>query len=188
MQFADVERLIDTPMKRYSSGLYARLGFTVAIHSNPDIVLVDEVLVGRRCRVPPPRARGAAAADRRRQDRALHLARHVERAPAVHARSCGWRKGACAPYGAAGDIAERYMNEVNLQALANEATALQSHRGGTGEIRYDRVECSTDAARRQRLLTPGDTLVVRAVVSGDARRCTVRCFRWPSSTSTPVSS
>ena len=43
-QFADVERLIDTPMKRYSSGLYARLGFSVAIHSNPDIVLVDEVL------------------------------------------------------------------------------------------------------------------------------------------------
>src|SRR5262249_61412172 len=42
--FADVERLIDTPMKRYSSGLYARLGFSVAIHSNPDVVLVDEVL------------------------------------------------------------------------------------------------------------------------------------------------
>src|SRR5512138_1984385 len=44
VQFADVERLIDTPMKRYSSGLYARLGFAVAIYSNPDIVLVDEVL------------------------------------------------------------------------------------------------------------------------------------------------
>src|SRR5712664_2545328 len=44
VQFADVERLIDTTMKRYSSGLYARLGFAVAIFSNPDIVLVDEVL------------------------------------------------------------------------------------------------------------------------------------------------
>ena len=44
VQFAEVERLIDTPMKRYSSGLYARLGFSVAIHSHPDIVLVDEVL------------------------------------------------------------------------------------------------------------------------------------------------
>src|SRR5262249_47294825 len=44
VQFAEVERLIDTPMKRYSSGLYARLGFSVAIHSDPDIVLVDEVL------------------------------------------------------------------------------------------------------------------------------------------------
>ncbi|MGH9200295.1 MAG: ABC transporter ATP-binding protein, partial [Vicinamibacterales bacterium] len=44
VHFADVEHLIDTPMKRYSSGLYARLGFSVAIHSRPDIVLVDEVL------------------------------------------------------------------------------------------------------------------------------------------------
>src|SRR5206468_11181932 len=44
VQFAEVEQLIDTAMKRYSSGLYARLGFSVAIHSNPDIVLVDEVL------------------------------------------------------------------------------------------------------------------------------------------------
>src|SRR5262249_19375102 len=44
VHFADVARLIDTPMKRYSSGLYARLGFAVAIFSSPDIVLVDEVL------------------------------------------------------------------------------------------------------------------------------------------------
>src|SRR5262249_52394139 len=42
--FADVAPLVDTPMKRYSSGLYARLGFAVAIFSHPDIVLVDEVL------------------------------------------------------------------------------------------------------------------------------------------------
>src|SRR5437879_11589213 len=39
VEFADVAKLIDTPMKRYSSGLYARLGFSVAIHANPDIVL-----------------------------------------------------------------------------------------------------------------------------------------------------
>src|SRR3954469_9481686 len=42
--FAGIERMIDAPMKRDSPGLYARLGFSVAIHSNPDIVLVDEVL------------------------------------------------------------------------------------------------------------------------------------------------
>src|SRR5205085_5310550 len=44
VEFAEVQRLIDTPMKRYSSGLYARRGFAVAIYSDPDVVLVDEVL------------------------------------------------------------------------------------------------------------------------------------------------
>jgi lipopolysaccharide transport system ATP-binding protein len=42
--FAGVERLIDTPVKRYSSGLYLRLAFAVAAHLEPEILLVDEVL------------------------------------------------------------------------------------------------------------------------------------------------
>src|SRR5262245_27189214 len=42
--FADVERFIDTPVKRYSSGMYMRLAFAVAAHLEPEILLVDEVL------------------------------------------------------------------------------------------------------------------------------------------------
>jgi lipopolysaccharide transport system ATP-binding protein len=42
--FAEVERFIDTPVKRYSSGMYMRLAFAVAAHLEPEILLVDEVL------------------------------------------------------------------------------------------------------------------------------------------------
>ncbi|MDI1355058.1 MAG: ABC transporter ATP-binding protein [bacterium] len=42
--FSGVERYIDTPVKRYSSGMYVRLAFAVAAHLNPDILIVDEVL------------------------------------------------------------------------------------------------------------------------------------------------
>ena len=42
--FSGVEAFIDTPVKRYSSGMYARLGFSVAAHLDPDILVIDEVL------------------------------------------------------------------------------------------------------------------------------------------------
>jgi lipopolysaccharide transport system ATP-binding protein len=42
--FAEVEKFVDTPVKQYSSGMYVRLGFAVAAHLEPEILLVDEVL------------------------------------------------------------------------------------------------------------------------------------------------
>jgi lipopolysaccharide transport system ATP-binding protein len=44
IDFSGVEKYIDTPVKRYSSGMYVRLGFSVAAHLDPDILIVDEVL------------------------------------------------------------------------------------------------------------------------------------------------
>jgi len=42
--FAEIEKFLDTPVKRYSSGMYVRLAFSVAAHLEPDILLIDEVL------------------------------------------------------------------------------------------------------------------------------------------------
>jgi ABC-2 type transport system ATP-binding protein len=44
--FAGLERFIDMPVKNYSSGMYVRLGFSVAINVDPDVLLIDEVLAG----------------------------------------------------------------------------------------------------------------------------------------------
>ena len=55
ISFAEIEKFVDTPVKRYSSGMYVRLAFAVAAHLEPEILLIDEVLaVGdagfqRRC-------------------------------------------------------------------------------------------------------------------------------------------
>src|SRR5215510_4393789 len=139
VQFAEVETLIDTPMKRYSSGLYARLGFSVAIHSNPDIVLVDEVL-----------AVGDAAFRRRALEAlrrlisegktVLFISHDMWNVRRLCDRILWMEEGRVRAFGPAAEIAERYMSEVNLRALSNQENALQSHRGGTGEIRLTQVD------------------------------------------------
>ena len=44
IDFAEIEKFLDTPVKRYSSGMYVRLAFSVAAHLEPEILIVDEVL------------------------------------------------------------------------------------------------------------------------------------------------
>src|SRR6266700_2499504 len=44
VQFAEIDKFLDTPVKRYSSGMYVRLAFAVAAHLEPEILIVDEVL------------------------------------------------------------------------------------------------------------------------------------------------
>jgi lipopolysaccharide transport system ATP-binding protein len=44
VDFAELERFIDMPVKHYSSGMFVRLGFSVAVHTDPEVLLVDEVL------------------------------------------------------------------------------------------------------------------------------------------------
>ena len=167
VEFAGVARLIDTPMKRYSSGLYARLGFSVAIHSRPDIVLVDEVL-----------AVGDAAFRRRAMEALRQLIAQGKTVLFIShdmwnvRRLCSqilWMdEGRVRASGPAAAIAERYMSEVNLDALSGTATSLQSHRGGTGEIRYVSIELTTADGAAANTFNAGETLVVRATYAASA--------------------
>jgi ABC-type multidrug transport system ATPase subunit len=159
--FAGVERMIDAPMKRYSSGLYARLGFSVAIHSNPDIVLVDEVL-----------AVGDAAFRRRAIDSLRQLIAAGKTVLFIShdmwnvRRLCDhilWMdQGTVRAYGPAAAIAEKYLSEVNLESLSRERAALQSHRRGTGEIRFTEVRLLDATGREVKGVSSGDSLTIEA--------------------------
>jgi lipopolysaccharide transport system ATP-binding protein len=161
VQFADVAPLIDTPMKRYSSGLYARLGFAVAIYSRPDIVLVDEVLAvgdaGFRRRALEALRRLIAEGKT-----VLFISHDMWNVRRLCSDILWMEEGRVRAYGPAAEIAERYLSDVNVQALAGQSVNLQSHRGGTGEVRYSSVELVDENGRPAAAIPAGGALTVRA--------------------------
>jgi hypothetical protein len=65
-------------------------------------------------------------------------------------------------FGPSAEIAEQYMAEVNLRALGNQQNALQSHRGGTGEVRFTTIEIVDPTGREVAAVAEGSPLVIRA--------------------------
>jgi ABC-type polysaccharide/polyol phosphate transport system ATPase subunit len=165
VDFAGVAPLIDTPMKRFSSGLYARLGFSVAIHSDPDIVLVDEVL-----------AVGDAAFRRRAIDSlrrligdgktVLFISHDLWNVRRLCDRVIWMEQGRIRADGPTAGIADRYVDDVNVRALERRDEPLLAARSGTGEIRYTRIEAGGEAGGA--LVAEGGCLSVRAEYRTDA--------------------
>ncbi|MGB6770956.1 MAG: ABC transporter ATP-binding protein [Candidatus Dormiibacterota bacterium] len=110
--FAELEQFIDNPVKTYSSGMYTRLGFSIAVHVDPDILLIDEVLaVGdeafqRRCieRIEALRADG----------RTLVFVSHALESVRAVCDRCVWIDGGVArQIGTVDAVLAAYLAEVN---------------------------------------------------------------------------
>ena len=99
VEFSGVERFIDTPVKRYSSGMYVRLAFAVAAHLEPEILLRRRGALGRRRRVPAPLPRAHGGAREHRPHRALRLARAAGGRAALRPRDLDRRRAASSATG-----------------------------------------------------------------------------------------
>ena len=141
--FAELEQFIDTPIKHYSSGMYARLGFAVAIHVAPDILLIDEVLaVGdmnfrKKCyeRLHEILSKG--------QTTIIFVSHDIYRVQALCKRTLFLEKGNIRKIGHTPEIIAYYYNEMNKAMILKESK-LQEKRWGTGEARITDV-CLSDA-------------------------------------------
>lgn len=110
VQFAEMERFIDVPMKNYSSGMYVRLAFAIAIHLHPEILLVDEVLaVGdehfqRKCirRIRELQNEGKTI---------VFVSHNAEQVEMVCNRACLLRQGRIAAIGDPREVLSIYRSE-----------------------------------------------------------------------------
>ena len=157
--FAGLERFIDTPVKNYSSGMYVRLGFSVAINVDPDILLVDEVLaVGdeqfqRRC--------NERFADLRAEGRTIVVVSHSLGSIQAICDEVAWLdNGVLRTTGAAGGVIEQYLSEVREKRDASETHATAS-RSGSGEITIDALEVLGPNGNATDVVHTGETVTFR---------------------------
>jgi ABC-2 type transport system ATP-binding protein len=127
--FAGIEQFIDTPVKNYSSGMYVRLGFSVAINVDPDILLIDEVLaVGdaefqRKCT--------EKITEFRKQGKTIVLVSHA--LPSVRAlcdEVALLEHGKLLDVGAPGQIIDEYLADAFSDLLDASGVAVTSAKTG----------------------------------------------------------
>jgi lipopolysaccharide transport system ATP-binding protein len=135
--FAEVERFLDTPVKRYSSGMYVRLAFSVAAHLEPEILLVDEVLaVGdtafqKKCMGKM----GSVARDGRT---ILFVSHNLVAITSLCERGILLDGGRLLMDGSAGQVVERYLQDTTTVADRSLATRLD--RRGDQKLKFTAFE------------------------------------------------
>jgi ABC-2 type transport system ATP-binding protein/lipopolysaccharide transport system ATP-binding protein len=141
VSFAGVERFIDTPVKRYSSGMYLRLAFAVAAHLEPDILVVDEVLAVGDAEFQAKCLGRMETAER--EGRTVVFVSHNLDAVNRLCQSAVWlERGEVAGSGAAADMIDAYLG-AQVERSADERST--DHPNAPVVLRSVQV---TDAHRR----------------------------------------
>ena len=160
VDFSGVEQFIDTPLKRYSSGMRLRLGFAVAAHLDPDVLIVDEVLaVGdaefqKKCIKAMEGLRSSGRT-------VLFVSHNLAAVENLCSRGIWIDKGKIQRDGPAKDVILSYMASFASEQASGSDLSGTKNRLGSGEIRYARIEYLSPDGTTCATPRSGDGLVLR---------------------------
>jgi ABC-2 type transport system ATP-binding protein len=166
VSFAGLEQFIDTPVKNYSSGMFVRLGFSVAITVEPDLLLIDEILaVGdesfqQRCL--------EKFADLRRSGRTIVLVSHgLDAVRNICDRAAWLDHGSLVKEGEAHDVVTAYLESVRDDRRAHEHASgdLVTDEEAEGGWHIEAVRLVDEVGRDVDVIESGSQLTVRVEVS-----------------------
>jgi len=160
VEFSGVEQFIDTPIKRYSSGMRLRLGFAVAAHLDPDVLVVDEVLaVGdasfqKKCI--------KAMDGLRTSGRTVFFVSHgLAAVENLCSRGIWIDAGKVRMDGGAREVIAGYMGSFAGEQASGADLSTMKNRLGSGEVRYTRLEYLNSDGTPCAMTRSGDSLVLR---------------------------
>jgi len=158
--FAGVDKFIDTPIKRYSTGMRLRLGFAVSAHLEPDILLVDEVLaVGdgefqKKCLKAMDDLHTAGRT-------VLFVSHNLAAVEHLCSRALWIDNGRIKQDGKAKEVIEAYMSTFSERRGTGLDLRRVESRRGVGDIRYTRIEFLTRGREPENAIRSGQSLAVR---------------------------
>jgi lipopolysaccharide transport system ATP-binding protein len=162
LAFSGLGNFIDMPVKHYSSGMYMRLGFSVAVHCDPDVLLVDEIL-----------AVGDQAFQEKCIDRILDLrdagvtvlivSHHLKTMQALCDQLVWMDKGNLIEMGPADEVAQHYLDYMSKRNAQGEVVAdgeVYFHRYGTREVVLTEVKLLDANGEESDTFYAGESLTV----------------------------
>jgi ABC-2 type transport system ATP-binding protein len=163
VSFSELESFIDMQVRHYSSGMYVRLGFAVAVHVDPEILIVDEVLaVGdeafqRRCL--------GRIRDFQREGRTIVFVTHaVDLVREICTRAFFLERGEIVAEGRPTDVVDTFRRHMHGGEPAEEGP---TDVRGTGEAKITDVHMVDDSGEERRVYMPGESLEVVARLEVD---------------------
>lgn len=145
VKFAELEDFIDAPVKTYSSGMYMRLGFSIAINVNPDVLLVDEVLaVGDASFVP--KCLDRIQDFRRRKKTILFVSHDLSTVEKICDRVAWLKAGQIQTIGESRRVIDAYLQDVaekqegDFEKRQEEAVQEEEYEEGRRENRWGKRE------------------------------------------------
>jgi lipopolysaccharide transport system ATP-binding protein len=160
VNFSGVAQFIDTPIKHYSSGMRLRLGFAVAAHLEPDVLIVDEVLaVGdagfqKKCIQAMEGLRNIGRT-------VLFVSHNLAAVENLCSRGIWIDAGKIQMDGGAKEVIMAYMGSFAGERVSGSDLAETQNRSGNGAIRYTRLEYLGPDGTPCSMIRSGDALVLR---------------------------
>jgi len=181
VEFAELEDFIDAPVKTYSSGMYMRLGFAIAINVNPDILLIDEVLaVGDASFVP--KCLDRIGDFRRRGKTILFVSHDLSTVDKICDRVAWLKAGRVQVIGEAKRIIDAYLQDVaekqekdfekhRLEAAQEQQweEGKRENRWGQREIEIRKVSLKSLEGKPKNVYSPDEGMIIEMEVAARSR-------------------
>lgn len=166
VEFSGIERFLETPVKRYSSGMYVRLAFAVAAHLQPEILIVDEVLAVGDAEFQS-KCLGKMQDVAQQGRTVLFVSHNLAAIQALCSRAILLEGGKLTQQGEPVEVIGSYLKKN--WALAEQELAGREDRTGNGAIRFAAVEFQNESGERQDGLQTGQTGSVNLLIDNPNR-------------------